>query len=87
MPQISSTLNISYKIRRRTIIYNQFLQLKNVVYNYFLVVNDNFLLVQRNDATTLPYHLTILKEQYLHNNTNAPIEVSHGPVLNVDLFD
>jgi hypothetical protein len=43
--------------------------------------------VQLNDATTCPYHLTILKEQYLHNNTNTPFEISHGLLLDVDLFD
>jgi hypothetical protein len=46
-----------------------------------------FLLMQLNDATTFFYHLTILKEQYLHNNSNTPIEISHDPLLEVDLFD
>jgi hypothetical protein len=42
MPQTTSIVNISYNIRRKTVVYNQFLQQKNVVCNYFLNVNDIF---------------------------------------------
>jgi hypothetical protein len=44
-------------------------------------------LTQLDVVTTFLSHLTILKEQYYQNKIMLPIGVSHGLLLDVDLFD
>lgn len=51
------------------------------------IIYPQYWLIQPNVATTFPSHLTILKEQRCQNKIMLPIGVSHGPLLDADLFD